>query len=73
MAQKKQANYRRKFGASKQHYGFKKCEHNNTHVERTDGVRYAVCDACHTIRDNELNARLENRAFRSPEELAIAA
>lgn len=73
--QSKLTRYRRKFGnpPSKQGYTHGRCEHNSTHVERTDGVRYAVCDACRTIRDNELNARLENRAFRGQEELAQAA
>jgi transcription elongation factor Elf1 len=55
-------------------YTFDRCSHNHTHLETTDGVRYAVCDACGTIRDNELTARLQEREFQQPlQEFAQAA
>lgn len=47
-------------------YTNRKCEHNNTHLQKVAGVEYLICNACQTIRDNELNAKLANRVFVLP-------
>jgi hypothetical protein len=54
MSKREIPSYRLKFGTppSKYHYTSRKCLHNNTHVERSPGGPYEVCDACNTIRKN---------------------
>ena len=49
-------SYRQKFGDTKPYYGFRKCEHNGTHTEKSEGGPYKVCNACNTIVEN-LNPR----------------